>query len=83
MTPTRKKPKFSVLYLDPTPASIPSRETGKLLEEYIATPHPPESAKGTAFGKYKENRKVFISKSITPGPGSYVVSAEKQVTSSG
>jgi hypothetical protein len=71
----KRRPKFSALYLDPSPVSIPSNEVNSL---QIGQPSPVEpqvhhesESKGTAFGKYKAVRQVFAQAKPYPGPGSY------------
>lgn len=68
-SPSRKKPKFLAMYLDPSPISIPSRDPNPILSE----PSMPTKKQGggTAFSKYKANRKVFEVTSHNPGPGAY------------
>lgn len=66
---SKKKPKFSTVILDPSPVSIPSRDP-QILETSISETSK-QSDKGTSFGKYKSNRKVFIPQSKSPGPGTY------------
>ena len=64
-----KRPKYAALYLDPSPVSIPSGDPPTPAP--LTESSPRESAKGTAFGKYKAERSVFKPKTTSPGPGTY------------
>lgn len=77
---SKKRPKFSALYLDPSPVSIPSNDPQP--SETVSEVSQNLPNKGTEFSKYKSIRKVFNNQNSTPGPGSYNLQPHSQIHSS-
>lgn len=73
---SNKRPKYSALYLDPSPISIPSGDPPLLVNDSEETLIEP--SKGTSFSKYRAKREVFKAKSSTPGPGTYNFITDKK-----
>ena len=76
----KKRPKFSALYLDPSPVSIPSNDPQP--KDPATEINPSYPKKGTEFSKYKSTRKVFHNKNTNPGPGSYNLDPAFQIHTS-